>query len=132
MTISKFYHDTESNSVIDLSLITNIDSIEFKESYTSTQLKRTFWQWLRGKKHEKHEYKYVGKYRVHLRPDITRIVTWETSTDLPLTDQEKSKRRKCAKEHQEKLIKALQEYDISSRTLNSQNNSNNEGVITND
>ena len=128
MTISKFYHDPESNSVIDLSLITNIDSIEIKESSTSTPLKRTFWQWLRGEKNEKHEYKYVGIYRVHLRPDITRIIKWENSRDYPFTDQEKSEIRKDVKEHQEKLIKVLQEYDLQEYDIASRNlNSNNEG-----
>lgn len=113
---------------MDLSLITNIDSIKFEESSTSTQLELTFWQWLRGKKQEKHEYKYVGQYCVHLRSDITRIIKWENSRDYPITDQEKSKMRKDAKEHQEKLIEALQEYDIQSRKLNS----NNEKVTIND
>jgi len=121
MTISKFYHDSESNSVIDLSLITSIDSIKFEESSTSTPLKRTFWQWLRGEKHEKHEYKYAREYRVQQLPDITRIIKWENSKDYPFTDQEKSKMRKDAKEHQAKLIKALQEYDIANRNLNFNN-----------
>ena len=122
MTISKFYHDSESNSVIDLSLITSIDSIEIKESSISTPLKRTFWQWLRGEKHEKHEYKYAWEYGIQMLSDRSRLCLCEYNTrDYPFTDREKSEIRKDAKEHQEKLIKALQEYDIANKNLNSNN-----------
>lgn len=82
---------------------------------------------MRGEKHEKHEYVYSWEYRVYGLSDMTRRSYSKETKDLPFTDQEKSEMRKDAKEHQAKLIKALQEYDIANRNLNSQNNSHNEG-----
>ena len=125
MTISKFYEFDASLTIINLSQIEALGPIKFEETSTPENIFTKLWNRLTLKEPK---YTYEVHYDIHNKDYPSFTYSSKLTREVPISEEDKIEVKKKVEENRTKLFEAMKAYDISSRTLNSQNNSNNEGV----
>lgn len=125
MTISKFYEVDASKTIINLSQIEALGKIEFEETSTPENIFTKLWNWLNLKDPE---YTYEAHYVIHNKDYPSFTYSSKLTQNAPISEEDKIKTKDHVEENRTKLFEAMKAFDIASRTLNSQNNSHNEGV----